>query len=45
MIEAKIFWRKYEGGGRGGGEGLSVIYTYTQVENDLGLHLRYSEIL
>ena len=44
VIEAKNFWRKRERV-RGGEEVLSMIAKYTQVENALGLHLRYLEIL
>ena len=40
VIEANNFWRKIERG-RGGEDGLSMIAAYTQVENALGLHLRY----
>ena len=29
----------------GGGEGLSMVATYTQVENNLGVYLIYSQIL
>ena len=32
-------------GGIGVGDGLSMVATYTQVENALGLHLRYSHIM
>ena len=44
VIEAKNWWRKREQG-RGGREGLIIIKTYTQVENTLGIHLRYLQIL
>ena len=44
MAEANNFWRKRERG-IGGEEGLSMIATYTQVDNALGLNLRYSEIM
>ena len=44
MIEVNNRWRKRERG-MGGEEGISMIDTYTQVENALGLHLRYLEIL
>ena len=30
---------------RGGVEGLSMVVTYNQVENFLGMHFRYSQIL
>ena len=39
-IEANNWCRKREIG-RDGGEGLITIATYTQVENTLGIHLRY----
>ena len=29
----------------GGGEGISMIVTYTQLDNSLGIRLRYSQIL
>ena len=44
VVEAKNHWRKIERG-RGLEESLSMIVTYSQVENALGLHLRYSEFL
>ena len=44
MIEANNIWRKREGG-RGGGERLIMVATYTQFENNLGIHLRYLQII
>ena len=44
MIEANNTRSKRDRG-RGGGEGLIMVGTYTQVENNLGLCLRYSYIL
>ena len=44
MVEANNFCRKTERG-RWGEEGMSMITTYTQVENYFGLHLSYLEIL
>ena len=44
VIEANNLWRKRERG-RGVEEGLIMIDTYTEVENELGLYLRYLEIL
>ena len=44
VIKNKTIWRKREGG-RGGGEGLRMVATYTQVENALGMHLRYMHIM
>ena len=41
VIDSNNIWRNRERG-IGGGEGLIMIKTYTQVENDLGIHLRYS---
>ena len=43
-IETKNIWRKRKRG-RGGGSGMSTTATYTQVENALILHWRYSQIL
>ena len=46
LIKANNRWRNMEGGGGGEvGEGLRMLVTYTQVENALGMHLRYSRIL
>ena len=44
VIEANNLWSKKKQG-RGGGEGLSIITTYTQVGNPLGLYLRYLQVL
>ena len=44
VIEAKNHWRKREQG-IGGGEGLIMIEKYTQLDNALGLHLRYLQVL
>ena len=44
LIKVNNIWRKRERG-RVGGEVLSMIATYTQVENSLDLNLRYSQIL
>ena len=43
-IEANNRWRKREQG-IGGGEGLIMIAKYTQLDNALGLHLRYLQVL
>ena len=40
VIEVNNCWSKIEMGW-GGGEVLSMIVTYTQVDNELGLHLSY----
>ena len=44
IVEDKNRWRKME---KGNGEeaGLSVLSTYTQLKNGLGLRLRYLEAL
>ena len=44
VIKSNKRWRKREGG-RGGCEGLIMVVTYNQVENALGMHLRYLQIL
>ena len=44
VIEAKNRWRNRDRGRRGR-EGLSMIVTYTQVGNTLGIHLIYSQIM
>ena len=44
VIEAKNQWKRWEVG-RGGVGGLSMIETYNQVENALGLHLIYLQII
>ena len=44
VIEDNNKWKKRDGI-RVGGKGLSMVATYTQVENALGLHLKYSNIL
>ena len=44
VIDANNRWINREVG-REGDEGLSMMVTYTQVENALGMHLRYSQIL
>ena len=44
VIEVNNRWRKREQG-RGGGEGLIKNSMYTQVENALGIHLRYYHIM
>ena len=44
VIEANNRWRKRDGGRRGD-KGLIMVETYTQVENSLGMHLRYAQII
>ena len=44
VIYANNRWRNIDGG-RGGFRGLRMVETYIQVENALGIHLRYSQIL
>ena len=44
VIEANNIWINREGG-RGKGEVLSVVVTYTQVGDALKMHLIYSQIL
>ena len=44
VVEDNNRWRK-QGKGHGLESGLSILATYTQVENGLGLRLRYLEYL
>ena len=44
VIEANNIWRRIERV-KGGEEGLSMIATYTEIENALGVHLRYLKIM
>ena len=44
VIDANSQRRNMETG-RGGENGLIMIETYTQMENALGLHLRYLQIM
>ena len=44
VIEVNNRWRKRERG-RGGGEGLCMIVTYTHVDKCVGIHLRYLHIM
>ena len=44
VIDDNNRWRNMEKS-RGGGKGLNRIGTYTQVENTLGIHLIYLQIL
>ena len=44
VVEVNNHWRKRERG-RLRGKGMSMIVTYTQVENTLGIHLCYLNVL
>ena len=44
LIQANYGCRKTDRG-RGGGKWLSMVMTYTQVDNNLGIHLRYLKIM
>ena len=44
VVDAKNIWRK-GGKGRVVRKSLSIIVTYTQVDNTLGLHLKSLQIL